>query len=293
LAECEKRGIPAVIANGRISGRSFRGYSRFRRIFAPVLRILSAISAQTRDDADRFVALGADPAIVTVGGNLKFDISHQAGSASSLSAILKGEKAAGTLWIVAGSTHEGEEAAVVRAFVASRNVSSRVKLILAPRHPERFDHVEAMLHRETIAAVRRTSILEGQTLIEAPVLLLDTVGELMEAYAVAGLAFVGGSLIPKGGHNVLEPALHGVPTVVGPHMHNFQEIADTFFAVGGLIRADGEEELADIFKKFASFPDAFDAVGSKGKELFGRFGGASERNADMILSVMKRNAETP
>ena len=292
LAECKSRGIPVVIVNGRISARSFRGYSRFRWFFAPVLRTLSAISTQTRDDAGKFVALGADPSVVTVGGNLKFDVLRQAGSASSLPAIMEGEKSAGTRWIVAGSTHEGEEAIILRAFAATVKDSSRVKLLLAPRHPERFGLVEAMLRHENIPAVRKTSAPEGQNRIDAPVLLLDTMGELPDAYAAAGLAFVGGSLIPVGGHNVLEPASHGVPTVVGPYMNNFKEIADTFLAAGGLIQAKGEEELAEIFRKFASFPDAFDAVGNKGKALFGRFGGASARNADTILSVMKRLGES-
>ena len=293
LAECKRRDIPAVIVNGRISARSFRGYSRFRRLFAPVFRTLSAVSTQTRDDADRFIALGVDPSIVTVGGNLKFDVSAKARSASSLSAIMEGEKSTGTRWIVAGSTHEGEEAIILRAFMRARKASSQVKLLLAPRHPERFDLVEAVLRHEDIPVQRRASAPEGHNRIDAPVLLLDTMGELPDAYAAAGLAFVGGSLIPIGGHNVLEPALHGVPTVVGPHMNNFKEIADTFLAAGGLIQANGEEELADIFSKFASSHDAFEAVGSTGKELFSRFGGASARNADTILSVMKRLDGTP
>jgi len=288
LAECVQRGIPVVITNGRLSERSFRGYSKFRWFFASVLRTLSAISTQTHDDADRFVALGADPAIVTVGGNLKFDVAHPAKSALSISAILEGEKAAGTQWIVAGSTHEGEEAIILRAFMASRKAFPQIKLLIAPRHPERFDLVEAILRRENIPAARRTSIPEGRNRVEEPVLLLDTVGELACAYAAAGLAFVGGSLVPTGGHNILEPAWHGVPTVVGPHMKNFQEIADTFLAVDGLIQVAKEEELETVFMKFASSPDTFKAVGCKGKELFGRFGGASARNADTIISAIKR-----
>ncbi|MCL1926103.1 MAG: 3-deoxy-D-manno-octulosonic acid transferase [Syntrophorhabdaceae bacterium] len=291
LAECLQRGIPVVITNGRISERSFRGYSRFRWLFASALRTLSAISTQTRDDADRFVALGADPAIVAVGGNLKFDVSHSAKSALPIVLALEEEKTNGTRWIIAGSTHEGEEAIILRAFMASRKVSPQIKLLLAPRHPERFGLVEIMLRQEDIPFARRTLMRAGQNLIEEPVLLLDTVGELSCAYAAAGLAFVGGSLIPKGGHNILEPAWHGVPTVVGPHMGNFQEIFDTFMEAGGLIRAAGEEELADVFVKFASCPDIFKAVGCKGKELFGRFEGASGRNADTILSVMKRSGE--
>ena len=288
LAECVQRDIPTVITNGRLSERSFRGYSKFRRLFASVLRTLSAISTQTRDDANRFVALGADPAIVTVGGNLKFDVSHPARSALSIHAILEEERAAGTRWVVAGSTHEGEEAIILRAFMSARKAFPQIKLLLAPRHPERFDIVETMLRWESIPAARRTSIPEGQNRIEEPVLLLDTVGELSCAYATAGLAFVGGSLVPKGGHNILEPAWYGVPTVVGPHMKNSQEIADTFIEAGGLLQVTKEEELEAVFTEFASSADKFEAVGRKGKELIGRFVGASDRNADTIMSAMKR-----
>ncbi len=288
LAECVRRGVPVVIVNGRLSGRSFRGYSRFRWFFGPVLRTFRSISAQTREDADRFIALGADPSVVTVGGNLKFDVSPPGKGAAPLSGILEREKAEGARWIVAGSTHEGEEAAVLRAFLAARESAPEIRLLLAPRHPERFPAVEALLIEEGVRVVRRTSLHEGaECRIGAPVLLLDTVGELPGAYAAADLAFVGGSLAPKGGHNVLEPALHGVPTVVGPHMENFGEIACVFLEEGGLLQVPGEEGLAAVFARFASARDAYSAVGRKGKELFDRFGGASNRNAEAVLSAMR------
>lgn len=294
LAECARRDVPVVIVNGRLSERSFRGYSRFRWFFAPVLRTLRAISAQGREDAERFSALGADPAVVTVGGNLKFDVGAPGKGAAPLSCILEREKAAGARWIVAGSTHEGEEAAVLRAFLAAREIAPEIRLLLAPRHPERFPAVLAMLADEGVPAARRTSLREGsEDRIDAPVLLLDTVGELPGAYAAADLAFVGGSLVPKGGHNVLEPALHGVPTVVGPHMENFQEIAEVFIGEGGLLQVPGEEGLAAVFARFASVRDAYSAVGRKGKDLFGRFGGASDRNAEAVLSAMRRAEGSP
>jgi 3-deoxy-D-manno-octulosonic-acid transferase len=287
LAECARRGIPVVIVNGRLSERSFRGYSRFRWFFAPVLATLRAISAQTRDDANRFVSLGADPSIVTIGGNLKFDVSHPGKGSGTLAGILDAEKKDGARWIVAGSTHEGEDAAVLRAFAGARRIAPEIRLLLAPRHPERFPDVEALLRQEGVPAVRRTSIPDGGGRIGEPVLLLDTVGELPDAYAAAALAFVGGSLVPKGGHNVLEPAWHGVPTVVGPHMENFREIADAFLGAGGMIQVSGEEELAEVLSRFASEPGAFSETGRKGKELFDRFGGASGRNAEVVLSAVK------
>ncbi|HWS15026.1 MAG TPA: 3-deoxy-D-manno-octulosonic acid transferase [Candidatus Methylomirabilis sp.] len=271
IAACARRGVPVVIVNGRLSKRSFAGYMRFRWFFAPILRTLRTISAQTAEDAERFVALGAPRENVTVGGNLKFDVSPPEIAASPLSGLLLREKAAGAIWIVAGSTHDGEELELLRAFLAAREVNPSVRLLLAPRHPERFDAVEALVHREGVSMVRRTSIPGGAQRLPEPVLLLDTVGELSGAYAAADLAFVGGSLVPKGGHNVLEPAWHGVPTIVGPHMENFREIADAFLAGNALIRVAGEEELASRLTRFAADPSVFRETGRRAKELLETF----------------------
>jgi len=134
--------------------------------------------------------------------------------------------------------------------------------------------------------VRRTAIPEGAGSLPETVLLLDTVGELSGAYAAADLAFVGGSLVPKGGHNVLEPSWHGVPTIVGPHMENFREIADAFLAGDALIQVAGEEELADRFKRFAADPGAFRETGRRAKELLETFRGASEASTDAVLSAL-------
>ncbi len=289
LAACAHRRIPVVIVNGRLSERSFRGYSRFRWFFKPVLLTLQAVSAQSREDADRFLALGADPAVVTVGGNLKYDVSPPEGGETFLTVLLEREKAAGTRWFVAGSTHEGEEQAVLRSFLAARKREPGLKLLLAPRHPERFTEVESLLRQEGIPTARRTEIPEGIERFDAAVLLLDTVGELSGAYAAADLAFVGGSLVPKGGHNVLEPAWHGVPTIVGPHMENFRGIADAFLAAGALLQVRGEEELSDLACRFAGSPSVFGEVGRKGRELLVEYRGASERNASAVLSAMGRS----
>lgn len=286
IAVCARRGIPVVIVNGRLSKRSFAGYMRFRWFFAPILRTLRTISAQTADDAERFAALGAPPEIVTVGGNLKFDVSPPETGESPLSGLLLREKGAGAAWIVAGSTHDGEEAQLLRAFLSARAVNPSIRLLLAPRHPERFDAVEAMIRWEDVTVVRRTAIPEGAGTISETVLLLDTVGELSSAYAAADLAFVGGSLVSKGGHNVLEPSWHGVPTIVGPHMDNFREIADAFLAGDALIRVAGEDELAERFKRFAADPHAFHETGRRARELIETFRGASEASTDAVLSAL-------
>jgi 3-deoxy-D-manno-octulosonic-acid transferase len=286
IAACASRGIPVVIVNGRLSKRSFAGYMRFRWFFAPILRTFRTISAQTAEDAERFAALGAPPEIVTVGGNLKFDVSPPEIGASPLSSLLLREKAAGAVWIVAGSTHDGEEAQLLRAFLSAREGNPSIRLLLAPRHPERFDAVESLVRWEGVSMVRRTAIPERAEDLPETVLLLDTVGELSGAYAAADLAFVGGSLVPKGGHNVLEPAWHGVPTIVGPHMENFREIADAFLAGDALIRVAGEEELADRLRRFAADPQLFRETGRRAKELLETFRGASEASTDAVLSAL-------
>jgi len=292
LAACAARGIPAVIVNGRLSERSFEGYLRLRRFFAPVLRNFRAIAAQTREDADRFVALGVPPEVVTVGGNLKFDVAPPSGKETALSSLLSREKKSGALWVVAASTHEGEEAAVVRAFLAARELNSSLKLLLAPRHPERFDAVEEMLRGEGVPVSRWTSLGEGTQRVDSPVLLLDSVGELAGAFAAADLAFVGGSLVPKGGHNILEPAGHGVPTVVGPHMENFREIAAAFLSGDALLQVSGESELSYRFTRFARDPSSYADTGRRAKELMESFRGTSERNAAVVLGALGSRGES-
>lgn len=282
IAECSVRGIPAMIVNGRISGRSFRGYVRLRFLFSRVLSCLTAITAQTEEDARRFVALGAPPDAVTVTGNMKFDVAPPDAGRSPLNALLAEGKGAGTKWFVAGSTHEGEEASVLRALGNAREVNGSVRLMLAPRHPERFDQVEKLCRLEGWDVARRTRISEMAGAELPPVILLDTVGELLSAYAEADIAFVGGSLVPKGGHNILEPALYGVPTVVGPHMDNFREIAEVFREAGAVCQVGSAAELASLLARWAADPSAESATGKRAKELLAVFRGATERNAAVI-----------
>ena len=282
LAECFDRGIPAMIVNGRISGRSFRGYARFRFFFSRVLACITAITAQTEEDARRFLALGARPLTVTVTGNMKFDIESPAAGQTLLMALMGGEKTSGTRWFIAGSTHEGEEAAVLHAFTEGRSVNGSLKLLLAPRHPERFAAVEELCRQNGWDVARKTAILHESGKKLPDVILLDTMGELPSAYAAADIAFVGGSLVPKGGHNILEPALYGVPTIVGPHMENFREIADIFSFAGAIRQVGGPFELSSLIARWAADPSVEIETGRKAKELLSAFRGATERNVAVV-----------
>ncbi|MDA8121137.1 MAG: 3-deoxy-D-manno-octulosonic acid transferase [Deltaproteobacteria bacterium] len=288
LAECRGRAIPTVILNGRISGRSLRGYMRLRPLFSRVLGCFSAITTQTEEDAGRFLALGADPACVEVTGNMKFDVAAPAGRMSAVHSLMMREKAAGAAWLVAGSTHEGEEEAVLRAFGAARSTNASVRLLLAPRHPERFGAVEGLCLREGWKTVRMTLLAENPGAAVPDVLLLDTVGDLLSAYAAADIAFVGGSLVPKGGHNIIEPALFGVPTLVGPHMRNFREIADIFREAGAVGQVRNAEDLSARLARWAADPSVESGMGSRARELLAAFRGATERNAGVVVREMSR-----
>lgn len=282
LAECLDRGIPAMIVNGRISERSFRGYARFKFLFSGVLAGLAAITAQTEEDARRFLALGAPAGAVKVTGNMKFDVSPGRDDRSDLRERMAAEKGAGARWFVAGSTHEGEEEAVLGAFAAARELDGSVKLLLAPRHPERFAAVGLLCGTMGWEAARWTDMAPGSGETFPAVTLLDTVGELAAAYASADIAFVGGSLVPKGGHNVLEPALYGVPAIVGPHMDNFREIADIFTDARAIVRVGDPAELASVLARWAADPSAESETGRRGRELLDAFRGAADRNADIV-----------
>ncbi len=288
LAECAGRKISAVLLNGRVSERSFAGYERFRFLFSRALRCFDAIAAQTEEDARRFLSLGAPPSKVAVTGNMKFDVAPPPQESSPLHSLLLREKRWGTAWFVAGSTHEGEEEAVLRAFSRARGVNGSVKLLLAPRHPERFGSVEELFRREGWEAVRKTRVTASSDPKLPPVILLDTVGELLAAYAAADIAFVGGSLVPKGGHNILEPALFGVPTLVGPHMENFREIFEIFADAGAVIPVRDARELADRLEGWAADPSGASEAGRRAKELLAAFRGATERNAEIVERELAR-----
>jgi len=288
IAACARREIPVVVLNARISERSFRGYGRLGFFFSKVLRSVSAFSAQTEVDARRLVALGADPSSVAVAGNMKFDVAPPHEDASPFRAWLLEEKAQGAAWFVAGSTHEGEDGEVLRALRAARDVNGSIRLLLAPRHPERFDAVAELCAREGFETARRTRLDLARPAPPSPVILLDTVGELLAAYGAADIAFVGGSLVAKGGHNILEPALYGVPTIVGPHMENFREIAGIFTSGGAVRQVRNGPELAAELSRWATDPRPYAETGRRASELLAAFRGATGRNAAIVERELAR-----
>jgi 3-deoxy-D-manno-octulosonic-acid transferase len=239
-AECARRQIPLVLASARISPKSVSRYQRFAALFGTALASCRLILAQTAGDAERFRAIGAAPSTTQVGGNLKFDFELPAGLQEQGRALRRAQFGARPVWI-AGSTHEGEEALLLDAQAQLRVLHPELLLILVPRHTHRFDAVKALLAERSIEFVSRSSGEPAGSHTE--VLLVDTLGELMMFYAAADVAFVGGSLVPIGGHNFLEPAALGIPIIAGPHNFNSQDIAQQFFASGAALEVDGVDKL--------------------------------------------------
>jgi 3-deoxy-D-manno-octulosonic-acid transferase len=250
LRALARRRIPVMIANGRISDRSFRRYRWVRGLMRRVLADVSIFAMQTEEDARRIIALGAPSTRVVVTGNLKSDLLPQTtrDDPAAWRARL-GLGADARLWI-AGSTHRGEETLVLDAFLRARARWPDLALLLAPRHPERAGEVEELLRARGLAAARRSRLPAGAA--SGAVVILDTVGELAALYTLAEIVFVGGSLVPVGGHNVLEPAMRGKPVLVGPHTSNFREGAELLQrSGGGLVVKDGtelERELARLLE---------------------------------------------
>jgi len=280
LRALARRRIPAMIANGRISDRSFRRYRWVRVLMRRVLANVSVFAMQTEEDARRIIALGAPPSRVVVTGNLKSDLVP--GAAGDEPAIWRerlGLGADARLWI-AGSTHRGEEALVLDAFLSARTRCPGLALLLAPRHPERAGEVEDLIRARGLAPVRRSRLPAGGA--PGAVVILDTVGELAALYALAEVVFVGGSLVPIGGHNVLEPAMRGKPVLVGPHTSNFREGAELLQrSGGGLVVKDGpelERELARLLED----RDLARRMGEAARDAFAGRQGAVSATLDLI-----------
>ena len=241
IHQCARRGIPVALANARLSERSARGYARFARLTAPMLAELSLIAVQTATEAERFRQLGARPECVEVTGSIKFDL-HIDPALPDRAARLRGDWQAEQrpVWIAA-STHVGEDEIILSAHRQLLETHADALLILVPRHPERFGTVFDLCRREGFSTVRRS--LDEAVGAQTQVLLGDTMGELLFLYALADVAFVGGSLVPNGGHNLLEPAALGKPVLSGPHLFNFLDIAAQLREAGALVATVSAAEL--------------------------------------------------
>jgi 3-deoxy-D-manno-octulosonic-acid transferase len=278
-------GARIAVVNARISDRSWPSYRRFRRLLRRLLAHVDLFLAQTSEDAARLRDIGARPERVRVTGNLKFDIPAPVPPAVVESVRQSLTAAATGPVLVCGSTVEGEEPLLLKAFENVLVQHPRAVMILAPRHPERFAAVAALLQRMSIRFWRR-SAWKGEDL-SGGVLLLDTIGELAALYALADVAFVGGSLVPRGGHNIIEPAQHGVATVVGNHTENFRDIVK-LFQDRDAVRVVGQAELPLVLMELLAHDAERRALGQRAAETMRTQMGATRRTADALMELMAR-----
>ena len=276
IHEARRHGSRIAVVNGRISDRSLGRYRLSRVFLRRVLSEVDLLLMQTEEYARRAVDIGALPDRVRVVGNLKYDALDPPEVPEALARLLSLD-GRGPLW-VAGSTVAGEEERVLAVFRRVREAFPEARLVIAPRHPERFDEIPGRVEAAGFRCARRTR-LGALPWRDAEVLLLDTIGELAQVYPAATVVFVGGSLVPSGGHNVLEPAVAGKAVVVGPHMENFQEIADRFRAEGALVQVDSDEGLATAVLGLLADEGRRDEVGRRARGLV-------ERNRGALLATL-------
>ena len=276
------RSVPIMIANGRLSDRSFRRYRLIRGAMRRVLADVTVFAMQSDEDARRVIALGASPERVVVTGNLKLEpLADPVGAVDlwrRLLALAPGQP----VWI-AGSTHRGEEEAVL-AHCGARLDRADLALVLAPRHPERVGEVVGLLKSRGLVAVRRTDLPARRT--PGAVIVLDTVGELAQLYAVADVVFVGGSLAPLGGHNMLEPAFRGKPVLFGPHTSNFRDAAGVLVDSGGGVVVRDAAELGNELRRLLADPALRARRGAAGRDAVALRHGAVRATLDLIAQYL-------
>ncbi|MGE5243208.1 MAG: 3-deoxy-D-manno-octulosonic acid transferase [Betaproteobacteria bacterium] len=289
LRLCRRRGVKTLMINGRISPRSYPRYRLIRPFFRRVLADVDRFCMQSEESARRLIDLGADPARVTVTGSLKFDsleVPPATAHGKPRGRVLRFFRVSpGRPVIVAGSTMKGEEAAVLGAFARVRTMAPGALLVLAPRHPERFDEV-VQLARDAGFATARRSDLPIDAEPRANVVVLDSIGELAQLYQIATAVFVGGSLVDRGGHNILEPAIFGKPIVFGPHMQNFKEIADAFLTNGAAMQVKSDRELEEVLLLLVGDPVRRARLGAAARALVEANRGAKDKTLAAVEDLL-------
>ncbi|HZE63417.1 MAG TPA: 3-deoxy-D-manno-octulosonic acid transferase [Pyrinomonadaceae bacterium] len=293
LRECERQQIPVVVLNGRLSERSFRRYRLFRGFMSRVLRGVSLAIMQTEPDAARLRLLGIATEKVKVSGSLKFDAGTLPLNDELTAALgARFNFNSDAPLILAASTHAPEERIVIEAVkqLIAHEVP-RARLLIAPRHPERFGEVAALIEALSISWARRSASPQA-TDGTAKVVLLDTIGELQSVYPLATIVLVGGSIAKTGGHNILEPAAVGACILTGAHTYNFREIVEAFVRAEAIVQlpampdSDTTLELGKLFAKFLTEPDKRRLIGERAKQLVNQNRGATERTMELLQDLL-------
>jgi 3-deoxy-D-manno-octulosonic-acid transferase len=276
-------GVPSLLANGRLSLRSAQRYHRLAALTREALRNISVIAPHGETDGERFQTLGARPSQVEVTGSIKFDV-HLPGSLRERADVMRRDWGCERPVWLAASTHEGEDELLLQAHATVRQQIGDALLVLVPRHPERFDRVAQLVEEAGFPLVRRSEQrpCEAQT----AVFLGDSMGELILFMGASDLAFIGGSLVPHGGHNILEAAAQGVAVVFGPHMFNFSEISELFLAEGAAVQVDSVGALAEQVTGWLSDASERSRIGEAGLALVDKNRGALERLMRLVERLL-------
>ncbi len=279
----KERGVPVVVANGSISSRSFSNYKKLSMVFKPTFERISKFCAQTKKDGDRALMLGLPEGNLTVTGNIKFDMSpvELTGQEKNKLLSLLGFSTEDIVF-TAGSTHKGEEDKVLEVFGNLKKQFPELKLIIAPRHPERFREVESLIKESGHSYICRSS--EGAD--GGDIVLLDTLGELVKIYSVSSICFVGGTLVPIGGHNLMEPSYFGKPVLYGSFLKSYLYMAEMLEDGGGSIRVSGESGLKAALKDLLENKDKISIMGRAGKEVVLKSKGATDKTIEVIESFL-------
>jgi 3-deoxy-D-manno-octulosonic-acid transferase len=302
LVECRRRGVPVAVVNARVSDRSYARGVKIRALWGWVLRQVTLFLAQSDEDARRLVAMGARAEAVRAIGNLKYDV--RTAKASWVAKLIQ-KVAGGRQIVVAGSTvgseRLDEEHMVVAAWRAATLAGSDALLVVAPRHPPRFEHVVRMIRYRTLTAsdlkvgVRSKNAFtesgQGEDGLPVEVIVLDTIGDLAAVYGIADVAFVGGSLVSRGGHNPLEPAQFGVPVVMGSSYENFRDVVAKMHAVGGIRVVEDDVALGDVLAELLTDREAAEAMGERGRRVFDQEQGATARAVEALVGLVRRTDE--
>jgi len=283
LRELKRNNIPSVVVSGRISNRSYHKYRWGRFFFTKVLDNIHLFCMQTEVDSKRIINIGADKDRVTTVGNLKFDqcvptiTTEEKENLYNMLSLKEGQ----TIFI-AGSTHKGEENIVLEVFKNLKKTYEDLILILAPRHPERFDEVADLISHQKLRSIKKTKIKVAQKSNHHDIILLDTIGELSKLYSIGTIIFVGGSLVSTGGHNVLEPVAYKKAVIFGPHMDNFSEISRCLRESGGGFQVNNQEEFLSQTEMLLQNDVDRDKLGEKAFEVIAHNQGAINKSMEAI-----------
>ena len=284
ILELSKRRLPIVLVNGRISDKSFKGYQKIKFFFEKILKKINLFCMQTTESAERIKALGAAPSSVRTTGNMKFDVRELSQQEKSMPNLELSDKL-----IVAGSTHAGEEEIVLEVYKELLEAFDNLKLLIAPRHINRAEAIKKKLEQYGFEGILMSQLEKRahKALSKKTVLILDTLGELKHLYSLATIVFMGGSLIKRGGHNIIEPAISGKPIVFGPYMFNFKDMARSFLENNAAVEVKNKKALKETLQLLLKDENRRTALGRNAKGLIGKSRGATERNIDAVALLLE------